>query len=190
MFRTYSRNFPLGEHNGREQFVTAHTAVPEVSKNFITEKRISGSKYHKNANQDVFGFMYHAGTQKLSVSVPGDVVPVVFNRHSVLSGVNHKETTSEIVVSFSGIYEISYLLNISSVSESRVMFNLQADGENLEGSQISCKISVEESIVGGAILTELKANAALRVIMTSHNAVDAEMSGNGVSASMTIKKIS
>lgn len=191
MFHTYIRS--QHEQSGRWQSMHAEADLPEVSQllSQSSEQALSGGlKLTNTRSQGVFGFMYHTGPQSLTVSVPGDVAPVKFASHTVLSGVRHEEQSPEIVVEKAGIYEISYSVILSAATTAHAAFALQANGEKLTGSLINRILSPQEGMYSAAVLAELKDNTVLRLIMTSGSIFSAELSGSGVSASLLMKKLS
>lgn len=190
MFRTYSTSLSHGGQNAGWQYIAATAEVPKVSQISLDEKKPSESlNGAETSAQGAYGFIYHTGPQCLSVSVPGDVAPVRFGCHTVLSGIKHEDQSPEIVIDTPGFYEITYSLNLSASTAVHATFALQANGEHLPGSLISRIVSPEERIISASVMTALKQNTTLRLIMTSGSAFSAELSGSGVSASMMIKKL-
>lgn len=192
MFRTYITSRSQHEQNGRWQTMHAEADLPEVSQlpSHSSEQTLSGDLKRTNTRlQGVFGYIYHTGPQSLSISVPGDVAPVKFASHTVLSGVRHEEQSPEIVIETAGIYEISYSMILSAATTAHTAFALQANGQKLTGSLINRILSPQDGMYSAAVLAELKENTVLRLIMTSGSTLSAELSGSGVSASMLIKKL-
>jgi hypothetical protein len=139
--------------------------------------------------QSVFGYVFHTGLQSLAVTVPGDVIPVKFGSHTVLTGLRHDEQSPDIMIMESGIYEISYSVSMQAAYAVHAALSLQANGETIEGSLMAKLVNTYESVFSAAVLAELKANTEIRLVMTSGTAVSAELTGNGVSASLMIKKL-
>ncbi len=196
MSRTYHTSRGMrsqSEQNQNWKYIPKADAVPEVSRLSVQtiENRTSGCLKPAYAGaQAVFGFMYHTGSQSLSVSDSGNVAPVKFGRHSVLSGIWHEEQSPNIFIETAGVYEISYSVIISASTAAKATFALQADGKNLPGSIIRHSVSHKERMYTAAVLAELKQSSALRLIMMSHSTVNAELPRKGVTASLLIKKLS
>ncbi len=192
MFRTYITSRSHNGQSGHWQSMHAEADLPEVSQLpfHSNEQESSGSlKLTNTRAQDVFGFVYHTGPQSLAVSVPGDVAPVKFGCHTVLSGVSHDEQSSDVFIETAGVYEISYSIIISAATTAHAAFALQADGEKLPGSLISLLVRPEEGMYSAMALAELKENTSLRLIMTSGSTCSAELNNSGVSASLLVKKL-
>lgn len=141
------------------------------------------------SRESVFGYIYHAGTQNLVVTVPGDVAPVVFSKNTVLSGVRHDEDSPDVFIAETGIYEICYSVLIHTAKDVCASFSLQANGQAIEGSTISRLLNTMESVCSATTLTELSQDDAIRLVMTSCSPVSAEMKNSGVCGSLMIKKV-
>jgi hypothetical protein len=192
---TYNRNLELsrqGEQSTRWKYMPISDVINDISQLSPRTSEKTGTDSMKLTNeseQGVFGFLYHTGPQSLSVSVPGDVVPIKFGSHTVLSGIKHEEQSADIVIGAKGVYEFSYTLVISAPTTVHAAFALQADGQNLPGSLFSRQISPEERVYGATVLAELNNNASVRLVMTSGTVLNAELTGSGVSASLIINKL-
>ena len=154
-------------------------SMPEVKK----EAKASPQK------QGVYGYIFHSGPQRLSVSVPGDVVPVRLSSNTVLKGLRHDDNSPDIIVMESGVYEISYSVTMQAVNALYAALSLQADGQTVSGSVTARLIDTHEAIYGAAVLAELKAATVVRLVMTSGTAAAVQLTDSGVSASMMIKKL-
>ncbi len=181
-----------GKYNGSWRYISAHSALPEVSKRISYSIQKATSESPKSDNvcaQGVFGFVYHTGPQSLYITVPGDTVPVKFGKHTVLSGIKHEEESPEIVIESKGVYEISYALSLSSETAVYTSFALQADGESMPGGVITRMVNQEERTYIGTVLAEINDDTMIRLIATAGSAVKVDLSASGVSASLVIKKI-
>lgn len=137
-----------------------------------------------------YGCVYHVGTQKLSVTVPGDMVPVKFDHDAFLNGIWHEEDTPDVQIKDHGIYEVTYMVCLAGASTAAVAFAVQADGEMMPGSLQSRLLTNEEQVCGGTVIGELWKDSIVRVVMTSGTVVSGEMKGTGVTASLVLKKLS
>lgn len=142
-----------------------------------------------NCPQNTYGHIYHSGPQSLCVTVPGDVVPVKFSKESALSGLRHDADSPELVINETGIYEISYCVCVQAEISVYAAFALQVGGENIEGSIISRLLNTSEIVYSSTVLSELKKNSTIRLVMTSSSVVSAVMKNTGVTASLIIKKL-
>ncbi len=193
MSYAYFRNF-----KNHSQNVKTKRKPPESRKerlNLVAPAELSGVPEVKETvkasphKQGVYGYIFQHGPQMLSVSVPGDVVPVRFSSHALLEGLRHDEHSPDIIITESGIYEISYSVTMQANNALHAALSLQADGQTVSGSVISRMIDTRDAIYGTAVLSELKAGATLRLVLTSGTAAAAHLSDSGVSASLMIKKL-
>ena len=185
-FKTHSKN----DRKKRQHFEPRQESLklmPHAEPSIVPEVK-EDAKALPN-KQDVFGYIFHSGPQMLSVSVPGDVVPFRLSSHTVLKGLRHDENSPDIIVMESGVYEISYSVNMQAVNALHAALSLQADGQTIEGSVTARLIDTRAAVYGTAVIAELKAGASVRLVMTSGTAAAVQLSDSGVSASMMIKRL-
>ncbi len=191
---TYFRNFrslPNSNEPVRWQrtkpLADGLTGIPAAQKQ--DKHEISTEKKTAPEKQSVFGYVFENSPQTLAVKMPGDVVPVSFGSHTVLSGLLHDAGSPDIKVTETGIYEIGYSVVLQAANAAHAALSLQADGKIIEGSLTARLISTQESVYSATVLTELKAGTTVRLVITSGTALCTQLAGSGVCASMVIKKL-
>lgn len=190
---TYFRNFKTHAHSYgsklRRHMMGQHKTVLMDLPSADTQIELNRDEESKMNNQRAFGYVYYAGPQKLSVSVPGDVTPVRFDSHTVLQGLSHDDNSPEILAGQSGIYEISYTVSAQSDNSAYAAFAVQIDGQTVDGSMTAKLINAQGCVYNAAVITEIKQGTLIRLVMTSGTTISVETTGNGVSASMMIKML-
>lgn len=174
--KRWERTEPRGEIRG---FVPSETLVPEMVRCETSEEKEAA----------VYGCVYQQGAQCLDVNVPGDLAPVRFSGHSILSGMRHDEDAADVVADAAGVYEIRYsaLLRAEKAVYAAVM--LQADGETIEGSLTGRLTQPQGCAYDASVIAELKDGAALRLVATSGSVASLELAGSGVTAYMLVRRL-
>ncbi len=183
-----SRRIKMAADNIQSTLDEPFESLQEVPE-YELEELIPIEKTQPVGGLSAYGCVYHVGAQSIAVTVPGDSVPVKFSHSAYLSGVWHEDDTPDLVIKEQGIYEISYALYMSGITEAAVAIAVQSDGNTLPGSLQRRFLTSEEQVYGGMVVAELWKDSMLRVIMTSGTVVSAEFKGSGVTATLVLKKL-
>lgn len=193
MSDTYFRNYKTMPHSNEKVIWQRTKPQPNIPDEMQPEEQLNSKEdsIEETATEkrSVYGYVYHNEPQTLAVKMPGEVVPVCFGNHTVLSGLLHDADSPDIKVTETGIYEIGYMVILQSAMAAHAALSLQADGKTIEGSLTTRLLNAQESVYSGAVLAEIEAGSAIRLVITSGTALSAQLLGSGVSASMMIKKL-
>ena len=134
-----------------------------------------------------YGGKYNDAPQTLNLTLGGTtVVPLPTNMAS--SNVTYTPANS-ITIGETGVYEINYSSNLSAALGTTVTMAVRRNGTNIPSTVISRLLSVGvSSLYNGSTIVNLTAGDVISMALSALLAVGVTL-GNGVSATLTVKKI-
>lgn len=168
--------------NPRNQF--------SISRNRREASNESAAQEEAVSDIGAYGLAYQSGPETLSVIEPGGIVPVLLSNSAPLKmGVTHEPGAAEVIVSFSGDYEIRFALYISADKAGPATFSLQGDGKNIESAVWDIPLKSGFQIVNGFTIAHIGKNVRVRVVMTAASPLNVRLTGSNTTASLVVKKI-
>lgn len=137
-----------------------------------------------------YGAMYHTGEESFTVVSPGAIVPITFTHNSNANkNIIHAPQTAEMSIALTGDYEISFMLSFIPTVSGTATFALQVNGVNLTGGVFNSTLPSNYQVISGSTMTTLRANDAVRLIITAPSFHGITLSGTDVNAVVSIKKL-
>lgn len=136
----------------------------------------------------VYGGKYNTASSNLNLGIGTQTqIPLATSMPS-----NNATYTpvNSITVGQGGTYEINYYLNVSATVATTLTMAVRNNGTNIPSTVISRAISVGAgSVFNGSTIVNLSANSVIDMAISALISLGVTL-GSGVSASLTVKKIS
>ena len=136
-----------------------------------------------------YGCVYHSGSQRLIVSLPGERAAVRFHNHSCLKRADHAEDDAGITIREAGDYEITFELHIAVKAAAPVAFEVLAGEVALPGGTFMAVLPDCALQCRGCTMATLQADDRIGVAMSSASVCEATLVPGGVAAMLTVKKL-
>jgi hypothetical protein len=167
--------------NPRGQLITNQNGRATVSEPVVREQACS--------RDSVYGMAYQLSPETLTVTAPGEIIPVALSNNAVLNGVTHSTGDAEMVVGASGNYEIQFALYITADTANTATFSMQDDEESIDGGVWDIPLIAGYQIVTGFVMAHICKNSSIRIVVTAASPLVMRLTGSNTTASLSIKKL-
>ena len=139
---------------------------------------------------NAYGCVYHKGAQRLVIEHPGDAVPVRFAAHNCLNRIGHDAGDAHATVTEAGDYEITFDVRLSANASAPLVFELRAGDKPIPGGTFVFTWCSGIHACRGGTMAHLQAGDRISLVLTSASVCQATLSAGGVSAMLSLKKLS
>ncbi len=136
---------------------------------------------------NAYGGKYNDNPQTLNIAIG---TPTQIPLANSMPNLNTTYTPgNSITIAQAGNYEINYFSNVSAALGTTITLAVRSNGTNIPSTVVSRVLSVGVgSIYSGSVIVALPAGAVIDMAISALLAVGVTL-GNGINASLTVKKI-